>query len=254
MSWCRCGLRCPPAARALRCSSHFAAAADGSATCCPTAGMQQPTQTRCFTRLGCLATPLPACAVQDPAEARQLLRSGVFTGWVAHLLRWLRQMWPVCGVDVSLVIAGVGCTSWLRCLTCSTISTAFRLCDASRPQVLLPCPPTVPLPPCPPTTPAMPPAPTLQSARQRAVPGRVRLKCCRHVQQPSLPCLLLQLRRLRDNVRSLGEYASERAGDESGRALVRGFFGALEAFDGALRQVWFGQTWFAQLGGAQQLV
>lgn len=43
--------------------------------------------------------------------------------------------------------------------------------------------------------------------------------------------------RLRDNVRSLGEYASERAGDESGRNLVRGFFTALEAFDGALRQV-----------------
>ena len=42
--------------------------------------------------------------------------------------------------------------------------------------------------------------------------------------------------RLRDNVRSLGEYASQRAGDESGRALVRGFFTALEAFDGALRQ------------------
>lgn len=45
------------------------------------------------------------------------------------------------------------------------------------------------------------------------------------------------LRRLRDNVRSLGEYASQRAGDESGRTLVRGFFAALEAFDGALRQV-----------------
>lgn len=43
--------------------------------------------------------------------------------------------------------------------------------------------------------------------------------------------------RLRDNVRSLGEYASQRAGDESGRNLVRGFFTALEAFDGALRQV-----------------
>ncbi|PRW45473.1 autophagy-related 16 [Chlorella sorokiniana] len=41
---------------------------------------------------------------------------------------------------------------------------------------------------------------------------------------------------LRDNVRSLGEYASQRAGDESGRALVRGFFTALEALDGALRQ------------------
>ena len=42
---------------------------------------------------------------------------------------------------------------------------------------------------------------------------------------------------LRDNVRSLGEYASERAGDDSGRALVKGFFAELEGLDAALRQV-----------------
>jgi hypothetical protein len=42
---------------------------------------------------------------------------------------------------------------------------------------------------------------------------------------------------LRDNVRAVGEYASERARDESGRDLVRGFFTELEGFDAALRQV-----------------
>ncbi|KAL4439481.1 hypothetical protein ABPG77_008810 [Micractinium sp. CCAP 211/92] len=41
---------------------------------------------------------------------------------------------------------------------------------------------------------------------------------------------------LRDNVRSLGEYASERAGNSSGRDLVRGFFVELEGLDGALRE------------------
>ncbi|PSC73623.1 hypothetical protein C2E20_3042 [Micractinium conductrix] len=41
---------------------------------------------------------------------------------------------------------------------------------------------------------------------------------------------------LRDNVRSLGEYASQCAGDASGTNLVRGFFTELEGFDGALRQ------------------
>ncbi len=38
-------------------------------------------------------------------------------------------------------------------------------------------------------------------------------------------------------VRSLGEYASERAGNSSGRDLVRGFFVELEGLDGALREV-----------------
>jgi hypothetical protein len=42
---------------------------------------------------------------------------------------------------------------------------------------------------------------------------------------------------LRDNVRSLGEYASERSGTDAGRQLVKGFFSELEAFDAALRQV-----------------
>lgn len=42
---------------------------------------------------------------------------------------------------------------------------------------------------------------------------------------------------LRDNVRSLGEYASERSGNEEGRALVKGFFAELEGLDSALRQV-----------------
>ncbi|KAL4437306.1 hypothetical protein ABPG75_004445 [Micractinium tetrahymenae] len=41
---------------------------------------------------------------------------------------------------------------------------------------------------------------------------------------------------LRDNIRSLGEYASQRAGDSSGTELVRGFFAELEGLDGALRQ------------------
>jgi hypothetical protein len=41
---------------------------------------------------------------------------------------------------------------------------------------------------------------------------------------------------LRDNVRSLGEYASQRAGDDSGRELVRGFFKELEGFDSELRK------------------
>lgn len=37
--------------------------------------------------------------------------------------------------------------------------------------------------------------------------------------------------------RSLGEYASQRAGDSSGTELVRGFFAELEGLDGVLRQV-----------------
>ena len=36
---------------------------------------------------------------------------------------------------------------------------------------------------------------------------------------------------LRDNARSVGEYASERAGDESGRTLVKAFFKQLERYD-----------------------
>lgn len=41
---------------------------------------------------------------------------------------------------------------------------------------------------------------------------------------------------MRDNVRSLGEYASQRAGNSSGTELVKGFFTELEGLDNALRE------------------
>ncbi|EFN53088.1 hypothetical protein CHLNCDRAFT_58696 [Chlorella variabilis] len=76
-------------------------------------------------------------------------------------------------------------------------------------------------------------APLLEAKGQLVRVGRVML------QDPAAARQLLRsgvFAGLRDNVRSVGEYASQRSNDESGRELVRGFFDELEGFDSALRQ------------------
>lgn len=76
-------------------------------------------------------------------------------------------------------------------------------------------------------------APLLEARDQLIRVGRVML------QDPADARQLLRsgvFSGLRDNVRSVGEYASDRSGDDTGRNLVRGFFTELEGFDSALRQ------------------
>ncbi|KAI3424820.1 hypothetical protein D9Q98_008206 [Chlorella vulgaris] len=76
-------------------------------------------------------------------------------------------------------------------------------------------------------------APLLEAKGQLVRVGRVMLQDAGEARQLLRSGVFAGLR---DNVRSLGEYASQRAGDDSGRELVRGFFKELEGFDSELRK------------------